>query len=193
MSARSRVPVRVRNPSSNSSNATTPNSSRANSNNARERSSPYSPLIRRSKLNQNKSSSSTTQRSKEAITTMNNPTNSSISISQSSKNEFQQTTIADGDDDVNVEVLENMSDTGTQTNNVQSTSVHTALTDKFSQNLGLNDSRITTSILLRDPGRPKDLIDNDAVYQLFDTTTSGLYRCKLCQQVSSLQCFANVA
>ena len=182
MSARSRVPIRVRNQSSNASKSTTP-SSRGNSTNPRDRSSPYSPLVRRSDRGRSKLSTSTTKRLDENIAPLNNETN--VSTSQSSNNEVQQIILADQVDDGNVgELSQSISFTTVQANDIQSNSAHTTSTNNLTHNVGLNDGQHTTPLVLRDPDLQKNLVmTNDAVYQLFDVTTDGLFQCKLCPQV----------
>ena len=181
MNARNRVSIRVRNRSSNTSNASTLSSSRVRSTNVLDKSSPYVSLARRSNQDENRLSSSASKHPNSSRNTKNEEIN--IPESHLSNNEVEQVIVADQSDDNDDELLHNMSVPIMQANDFQPSCIHTTSTNNIAQKFSLNDNRNAMSTVLRDPGLQKNYVmGNDEVYTLFDTTANGLFRYKLCQQ-----------
>ncbi|CAF1291621.1 unnamed protein product [Rotaria sordida] len=176
MSARGRVNSRAQSRSSNTSNSSTPNSSRVRSTTARDNSSPYGSSTRRSNKNQNKLRSATSKHPNNK----NGMNNENVTESHLSDKGLQQSIVGGESDD---ELSRNMLNTTIQVTNSQSNSAHTTLTNNFVQNFSLNDTTSTTSTILRSRDIQKNrVMNNDEVYKLFDKLSNGLFRCKLCQQ-----------
>ena len=180
--------ARAQNSSRRSVNSSTSNNSRVRSTSARDRSSPYGSLTRRSNHNENRTSSSTTSQlvyhKRNSLNDRNNVFESHlVDVEQQQRGAIGRSD--DDDDDNNDQIQHNTANVTISTASSQSNSFHATLTNSLSQNLSLNNDTTTTSTVIRPSYLNKNyVVGNHEVYKLFDKTTNDLYRCKLCQLVN---------